>query len=274
MSIAATWSEWVDHPGLVSFYTSHRHRPEDLYPSERRFLPWLAHRARSVLDVGCASGGFAEIWRHFNPELEYRGVDVSKPLIDAARRAHPELEFVLADCAAGVPLASASSDVVQALGWLHWEPRYLNALAELWRLTSRWLFFDVRLVEADVDLTGGEQRLTFTGVDDGVSATPYICVSWATFARAIRELGPDQVLAYGYWGRPAESVTGVDREVCFATFVLERGDASRGADPRGMIDVALELPLSWPPGWSTGVRDLGDGWLARRIPAAHSEPAR
>src|SRR5204862_434647 len=63
---------WVDHPQLVDFYASHRSRPEDLYPSERRFLPWLAGQSDRVLDAGCGAGGFAGIWRHFNPVI---GVD-------------------------------------------------------------------------------------------------------------------------------------------------------------------------------------------------------
>src|SRR5579872_6417046 len=81
------------HADLVTFYSNRRNRLDDLYPSERRFLPWLARGSSSVLDVGCAAGGFAEIWRSCNDRIEYVGVDVSPQLVDAARSLHPELDF-------------------------------------------------------------------------------------------------------------------------------------------------------------------------------------
>src|SRR6185437_9955748 len=80
-----------------------------------------------------------------SPLITYTGVDVSGPLVAAARRAHPEHEFLQADCADGVPLPHGYADIVSAMGWLHWETRYAQALAELWRLTARYAFFDLRL---------------------------------------------------------------------------------------------------------------------------------
>lgn len=68
---------WAEHPDLVAFYAEHRKHPEDLYPSESRFLPWLARQAHSVVDVGCAAGGFSDVWRHYQPEIRYVGVDLS-----------------------------------------------------------------------------------------------------------------------------------------------------------------------------------------------------
>src|SRR4051812_21460066 len=117
-----SWTEWVEDPSLVDFYASHRRRPEDLYPSERRFLPWLLRRSSSVLDTGCALGGFADIHRHYNPAIEYCGIDVSQPLVDAANRMRPDLDIRVGDTPAGLDVERF--DLVQGLGWLHWDPRY------------------------------------------------------------------------------------------------------------------------------------------------------
>lgn len=261
MTMSSEWSRWAHHPELVKFYESHRHRPEDLYDSERRFLPWLAGQAESVLDVGCATGGFLNIWRQFRPGIDYRGVDVSPQLVEAARRLHPGVEFILGDCAAGLPLESRLADVVQALGWLHWEPRYRDAIAELWRLTRRFLFFDVRLADEPSDLDAGVQRLAFTEPWDGKTTTPYICASWPRFAAFLRDLSPATVLGYGYWGRPAATVDGVDRPLCFATFVLERRTVVSEE-----ITVSLGLPLLWPRTACEGVRILPPAWLDEQVP--------
>lgn len=232
--------DWADHPDLVAYYETHRNRLSDLYPSERRFLPWLAASADSVLDVGCGAGGFAEAWRACRPAIAYTGVDVSAPLVAAARRAHPEHEFLRADCADGVPLPDAYADVVSAMGWLHWETRYTQALAELWRLTRRHLFFDLRLVTSPGPDIQARQRLALAAEWDGRTTVPYICASWPRIAELLVDLGAARILAHGYWGRPADTVMGVEIDICFATFVLERGDHEERPE------VVLDLPLEWP----------------------------
>lgn len=233
--------DWVEHPDLEEFYSHHRDTPDDLYDSERRYLPWLAEESASVLDVGCAAGGFAAIWRSFNPAISYTGVDASHRLIDAARRLHGGFEFHQGDCAAGLDLPDAAAETVQALGWLHEEPRYAAGLAELWRLTGRRLFFDVRLHEGGEDIEA-EQRLALSGDWDGETTTPYICASWPRFAALIASLGPARVLATGYFGPPSDTVAGMADRVCFATFVLERGEPQAGSGQAPALELDLPLP--------------------------------
>jgi SAM-dependent methyltransferase len=251
---------WADKSTLVTFYESHRDRPDDLYPSERRFLPWLARQSRSVLDVGCALGGFVNIWRSFQPDISYAGVDVSALLMERARQLRPDVEFLQGDCAEGLALPDQSFEVVQALGWLHWEPRYPAALQELWRLTGRWLFFDVRLIEGE-DEASGVQHLEVDELNGG-SDTPYICSPWSSFAELLGELAPATIVGYGYWGPPADSVSGIDRQVCFTTFVLER---AQPGDPPREIEVALDAPLSWPAAWADGVTRLPADWIESNV---------
>ena len=219
-----------EQPELTEFFLTQRSNPDDLYPSERHFLPALAAGASSVLDVGCAAGGFIDIWRAFNPDLTYTGVDVSESLIAAARQRHPDAEFVVADCAAGVSLRDRVADVVAALGWLHWEPRYADALRELWRLTDRALLFDVRLHEAAEDIAGTQE------IPGGEA--PYLCLSWPRFAALLADLAPESIRSFGYAGPPAPTVRGIPSEICFAAFVLERGGKP--------TQVSLDMPLEWP----------------------------
>jgi SAM-dependent methyltransferase len=205
----------VSFDDLVPFFAERRNRPEDLYPSEARFLPNLAAGAQSVLDVGSATGGFVDIWRAYNPTLRYTGVDVSPALVTAAREAHPDVDFVVGDAAAGLPLPEASADVVAALGWLHWEPRWQAALAELWRLAGRSLFFDVRLHDGTDDLVGAQ------AIPGG--EVPYLCLAWPRFRDALLELGAGAIAGYGYTGAPSDTVKGMPETICFAAFVVERG---------------------------------------------------
>jgi SAM-dependent methyltransferase len=234
---------WVEHPDLVDYYASHRGRPDELYPSEERFLPELARSADSVLDVGCGAGGFAAIWRHFNPRLSYTGVDASEALVEAGRRLHPDAVFLVADGAQPLPVPDRCADVVAALGWLHLEPRWRDALPELWRAAGRYLFFDMRLHPGDGELEG-RQRLALAGEWDGHTTIPYLAASWSEVTARLTGLAPAAIRAYGYEGAPADTVSGMST-VCFATFVLERGEGASG------IEVESELPYPWPDGATT-----------------------
>ncbi len=259
---------WVEHPDLIEFYSSERMRPEDLYPSESRFLPALAAKSESILDVGCGSGGFADIWAHYNPSIKYTGVDASAGLLDAARIRHPDVEFERADAAARLPFADASFETVAALGWLPVEPRYRKALPELWRVTQRYLFIDARLQDSSAEDLVGRQRIVAPGGDwDGKTTSPYIVAPWADLASALLALNPVRLFGYGYEGKPRATVVNIDAPICFATFVLERGTESAGTP-----EVALDLPLEWPDGLQGSLRPLADGEL--RPPLADGELRR
>ncbi len=237
---------WSDHPDLVAYYTQNRNHPDDLYESEKRFLPELARRSASVLDAGCAAGGFASIWRHYNPAVAYTGVDVSQALIERARREHRgRARFLQGNMSEGLPLPARYAHTVQALGCLHWEPKYEESLRELWRLTDRYLFFDIRLAPGLEDEIRGRQKLELSGPWDGRTTTPYIVVDWVRFAGRLLRLNPLMILGYGYNGHPARSVIHVERRVCFAAFVLQK----RAADSRGEpATVCLDMPFAWPAG--------------------------
>ena len=243
---------WVEHPDLVEFYSAGRSRPEDVYPSEERFLPWLAADASRVLDVGCGAGGFAAIWDHYRPGIDYVGVDASAGLVEAARRLHPGARFEQADGAGELPFPDGFADVVAGLGWLHLEPRYRHALPGLWRVTGERLFFDMRLQTRSADDEIGAQRLALAGEWDGTTTIPYIAAPWTGVAQAFVDLRPERILGYGYSGAPASTVDGMEEPICFATFVLERGEGS------GAPEVALDLPLEWPADVPGRVRRLRD----------------
>ena len=195
-----------------------------------------------MLDAGCGAGGFAQIWRHFNATIEYTGIDVSAPLIRVAKKLQPDLEFLHGDVISKIRLPGRYANVVQALGWLHWEPDYDQALREFWRLTGEFLFFDVRLAGEQTDAVIARQKLALSSEWDGVTTTPYVVVWWNDFAELLISLRPRRILGYGYWGEPALTVDGVKGPICFAAFVLEKDVANS----RERLEVCIDLPLAWP----------------------------
>ena len=225
----APWSaEWV-----VDFYQAHRQGVAGFYPSELRFVPYLARNSSRLMDVGCAAGGFVSAWRDLNPRIDYVGVDVAPELVEAARRSHPDVAFYCADAATGLPFPDAYADAVVGLGWLHLEPRWREALRELRRVAKRRILLDVRLSAAD-GMVGRQTPAP------GSPSVEYAVFGFGTFVDAVLELGPTRILGTGYAGTPASTVSGIDGQVCFGVFVLEFGESP--SEP----EVALDLPLEWP----------------------------
>ena len=180
---------------------------------ERRFLPWLAASADSVLDVGCGAGGFVEAWRACRPSDLLHGSRRVGPTCHGSPPAHTRSTSSsrrTAPTASRWPTGMPTS--CRRWAGCTGRPRYADALAELWRLTGRYAFFDLRLVDGPGPDTSAVQQLALTADWDGRTTVPYICASWPRVAELLLGLGPARILAHGYWGRSAATVIGAASE--------------------------------------------------------------
>ena len=60
-------------------------------------LPPDGGTVRRVLDIGCGPGNSTAVLRERYPHAEILGVDSSPEMIEAARKAHPDIDFALCD---------------------------------------------------------------------------------------------------------------------------------------------------------------------------------
>jgi len=176
---------WASADSL-SFFTRERSAPDALYPSERIFLPDAVKRASSVLDVGCACGGFARIMRAFNPSVRYTGVDIVPEMLSLARSDNPDDPFVVAD-GRDLPFPDRAFDLVHCSGTVHLNSGYEALIADMWRVAGREALFDMRLTEGPS--VTGKFRVDFTGAGRG-GILPYHVVNLDT-ARALIDGLPD-----------------------------------------------------------------------------------
>ena len=72
---------------VVAFYANNRNQLEHLYLSEKIPLSFIKKKnIKSVLDYGCAVGGFYRIFRrYFNKKIHYHGLDTEENVIRAAK---------------------------------------------------------------------------------------------------------------------------------------------------------------------------------------------
>jgi SAM-dependent methyltransferase len=224
-SIRAEQASWSD-PTTEAFYRSHRNSPDDLYPSERAFLPDVLPRVRSMLDVGCAAGGFSRIARAFNPDVRYVGADITPALVEAARRDHPDAELCVSD-GVSFPYAPNSFDLVHCSGVLHLNSRYRDMIRAMWRIARAFLIFDVRLTAGEPTVGSMPNDLG----DRSAAALPYYVLNTSDFVGELRTLdpAPAAIRARGYPHAPASSARlAVDR-VTMAVFLLEKRAGSTGS---------------------------------------------
>ena len=171
MDNAKAWSQ----PSAIDYYSKHRHEVSDLYPSERVFLPRVLFPGIKVLDVGCASGGFFNIMRTLEPTIDYTGIDIAEPAVDLARQTYPEARFELTD-GVTIPFDDGAFDLVHCTSVLVIEPRYQEVWKEMYRVTSRFVLADMRLLK-DIEAQGGHRdshyRIQFDGQDQE-AVVPYV----------------------------------------------------------------------------------------------------
>lgn len=93
-----------------------------------------------VLEVGCSSGYYSEVFRIAKLDVDYTGCDYSEPFVMLARQRHPGLSFDVQDATALVYADNAYDVVISGCCLLH-IPEYQAAVAETARVASRYAIF-------------------------------------------------------------------------------------------------------------------------------------
>lgn len=228
MSLENEQSVWGQENSL-DFFSHERHSPEDLYPSERIFLPDAVRKASNVLDIGCACGGFSAIMQSFNEQISYTGVDIIPDMLKRARREYSDASFA---AAAGhqLPFADQFFDLVHCSGATHLNSRYRELIADMWRVTGDQLLFDLRLTEGPT--MEGTFRVDFDNNNKG-DLLPYFVLNMDEMRDLIDNLadGPEHVSLKGYFhpASPNATLPG-GGTLIMAFLLLSRTSSTRGWD--------------------------------------------
>jgi len=220
-AILAQQKAWNSTESL-EFYRRHRQTPDDLYPSERFFLPDVVARVSSMIDVGCAAGGFSAVVKRFNPGIRYVGVDVERNFVAAAKADHPESEFALGD---GIHFETppGTFELAHSSGVLHVNLRYREMIEAMWVQTSRFLLCDLRLTRGRPEVG---QMVSPFGEREPVRL-PYIVLGIDEAIDLFTSLTPTpmRLQVKGYRHSVNATATLADRDVIMAFFLAEKGSS-------------------------------------------------
>ncbi|MHB8163407.1 MAG: class I SAM-dependent methyltransferase [Methanoregula sp.] len=211
---AQSWSQ----ENAVKFFSTHRNSITEVYNSEKHFLSEVLESGRSVLDLGCAAGGFYNVFRELEPSLSYTGIDISEEMIKTARAKHPEINCAVSSGSL-LPFKDQSFDVVFCSGALHMTYDWLDILNEGWRVTKKYFVFDVRLVETGPsieDIGRSYEKIAFFDEWDGKSIVPYIILNVKDFLASVNSLVPVPGVQkyYGYSHPVSQMTVSPVRDVC------------------------------------------------------------
>ena len=220
MSTAKEWS----NQSAIDYYSENRHEISDLYPSETIFLPRVLFPGAKVLDVGCASGGFFNIMRSYEPHIEYTGVDLSERAVELAKERYPEATFIVTE---GFELVFANNtfDVVHCTSVFNNEPNYQAMLQEMYRVSNRFVLMDIRLLKGIGRQAESAYNIQFNS--EGVEAkVPYVVNDADEVANFVLQLDPKPkaLRGTGYFHQVAKEAETPHDEVCMSLFLIQKGD--------------------------------------------------
>lgn len=227
----------------LEHYTHNRCKIDDLYESEKLFLPNMLKPDMKVLDVGCAAGGFYDIMKEIEPHIHYSGCDVSNELIKIAKHKYPNGVFFYAN-ATHIPCDNNSFDIVHSTGTLHMEEKYKESIKEIYCVSSSFSIIDLRLTNLPVsfDVDESYQRLIFDGEWDGKSIVPYVVLNVEDLLfYLLNELTPKPIAIYatGYEHTPSLTANIPFEKVCMTVVMLQKPD---NTTYDGVTEICLDLP--------------------------------
>ncbi len=227
----------------VHFYSSRRNSVEELYTSEKYFLTQVLEPEFSILDLGCAAGGFYRVFKSFEPTISYTGVDISHVMIRKAQLQFPGIPFHVTE-GSTLPFQDHSFDLVYCSGALHLSEDWREILREGWRVTKKYFIFNIRMTETIPTLENIQvsyEKIAFNNNWDGVSVVPYIIVNVNDFMNVLASLDPVPVVqrVYGYYHPVSAMTVSPERQVCMTMCCLGKIKKQNECD-------SWEIPIPKP----------------------------
>ena len=203
-------------PNVVSFFDSHRVTSSDVYPSEWFFLKNQLHEDMSILDIGCAQGGFAGIIGEQLKNFSYTGVDISKAMIEKAAMNYPHHKFHLVN-EGDFSSLSEVYDMTLVLGILHLHETWRKTIEMAWKHTKTALILDLRETFGNTieDKAQSYFSMNINGRNGEYSEVlPYNVINAGEALETINSIctGAKKISHYGYLQDPSSTtVTKVDK---------------------------------------------------------------
>lgn len=120
-----------------------------VYENFNEFRLFLEHegetRGREFVEIGCATGELYRYLQRYQPEINYRGFDISEPAIERARHKYPNGHFVVCEPdLSDVIAANLTPAIVWARDVVHHQPNPFEYLSRLLVISNEVTILRIR----------------------------------------------------------------------------------------------------------------------------------
>ena len=129
---------------IIKFISENRKDHKDLYLGEKILLDQFFKKGFSVLDVGCAQGGFINILSQLEKKFSYIGIDYNKEMLAIAKKKNPNNKFINIKKNNFSKYINKKFDLVIIFGILHLNKDWKKIIKEGYKLSKKYLIFDLR----------------------------------------------------------------------------------------------------------------------------------
>jgi SAM-dependent methyltransferase len=215
-------------PRVIEFFETRRAATTEVYPSEWHFLEGRLHEGVSVLDIGCAQGGFASIIGEHVGDFSYTGLDINAEMVRRAHHRHPRHTFHHVPEGDYSVLGEAHFELVLVLGILHLHETWRDTIAAAWRHTGQCLILDLRETDGSSieDKSVSYMKMDFHGggARHARATLPYNILNSTEASGIVSALcrGAGGVLEYGYEHPVTAAAVTPARQVTTRVYCIER----------------------------------------------------
>ena len=150
---------------IIKFISENRKDHKDLYLGEKILLDQFFKKGFSVLDVGCAQGGFINILSQLEKKFTYIGIDYNEKMLSIAKKKNPKNKFINIKKNNFSKFINKKFDLVIIFGILHLNKEWKKIIKEGFKLSKKYLIFDLResnkKINKNIYLNLGDQKKKF-----------------------------------------------------------------------------------------------------------------
>tara|TARA_B100000768_G_C11268593_1_gene372278 strand:- start:1203 stop:1844 length:642 start_codon:yes stop_codon:yes gene_type:complete len=162
-NINNSWSQ----KKIIKYISENRKNYNDLYLGEKILLNEYFKKGFSVLDVGCAQGGFVNILSQREKKFSYLGIDYNEEMLAIAKKKQPKYKFINIKKNNFSKYINQKFDLVIIFGILHLNKDWKKIIKEGYKLTKKYLIFDLR--ESDKKIS----KNIYLNLGDSKKKIPY-----------------------------------------------------------------------------------------------------
>jgi 2-polyprenyl-3-methyl-5-hydroxy-6-metoxy-1,4-benzoquinol methylase len=219
---AESWSQ----SKVVSFFDKNRSRTADVYPSEWFFLKEKLKEGVSILDIGCAQGGFAGMIAEHIDSFSYTGVDISGEMIAKAKVKYPQHTFheVKENDYSKI---IGMYDLTLVLGILHLHESWRDTIQIAWEHTKSSLIIDLREIFENTieDKNKSYFTMDINGNNEDYSEVlPYNLINSGDSLKIINSIckGAEKISYYGYSQDPAKTAVTPTNKIFASVYMVQK----------------------------------------------------